>query len=136
MKTVPGAPPVLPPTATNIDTLTKQMEDLQLRHAHQLEDIQHGQAMLLQELTAVRAMNTNNFGHSITSGGNQTLPPIDCRCFICDKLHRPGTTNRTDAKQLVDEGLAKVMPTGCLMHPDGSDSPQAPSTGGGVAKVL
>ena len=32
-KTVPGALPVQPPTATNIDTLTKQMEDLRLGHA-------------------------------------------------------------------------------------------------------
>jgi hypothetical protein len=47
VKEVPGAPPVQPPAPTNIETLTRQMEDLRLGHTRQLDDIQRGQAMLL-----------------------------------------------------------------------------------------
>lgn len=46
-KEVLGATPVQPPNASNIDTLTKQMEELHIGHARQLEDIRQGQAMLL-----------------------------------------------------------------------------------------
>ena len=45
-KQVPGAMSVNPPEPTPIDTLTRQMEDLQI-----------GQAMLLQELSAVKSVN-------------------------------------------------------------------------------
>jgi hypothetical protein len=39
-KEVPGAPPIQPPIPTDIETLTRQMEDLQLGHTCQLDDIQ------------------------------------------------------------------------------------------------
>ena len=76
-KQVPGAMPVNPPEPTPIDTLTRQMEDLRI-----------GQAMLLQELSAVKSVN---------NGGryNNGQPPPQSqerRCFICDgiEVHRLG----------------------------------------------
>jgi hypothetical protein len=135
-KEVPGAPSILPPVPTDINVLTKQMEDLRLGHARQLEDIQRGQAMLLRELTAVKAMNTHR--GSYNGGGPSTLPPLDrpARCFICDQLHRQGIQHCPDVPLLINDGLMKYTPNGRLVRPDDSDLPRGSVTGGGVARVL
>ena len=139
-KEVPGAPPVQPPIPTDINTLTKQMEDLRLGHARQLEDIQRGQAMLLRELSAVKVMNVHGRQHhgNYNSGGPSMQPPQErtARCFICDQIHRLGVHYCPDVPYLINEGLAKFTTSGRLMRPDDSDLPRAPVTGGGVAKAL
>ena len=57
VKEVPGASPVQLLKPTDIEELTRQMEDLRVGHARQLEDIQRGQAMLLREISASRTGN-------------------------------------------------------------------------------
>ena len=134
VKEVPGASPIQPPKPTDIESLTRQMEDLRLGHARQLEDIQRGQAMLLRELSAVRIGNN---GGNFNNAGPSTHPPPERRCFICDRIHRVGVQQYCEeAPRLVEEGLAKFAPNGRLMRPDGSDLPRSPPNGGGVSRVL
>jgi hypothetical protein len=135
VKEVPGAPPVQPPAPTDIETLTRQMEDLRLGHARQLDDIQRGQAMLLRELSAVRSMGMQ--GSSRYNGiGPAAQNSPERRCFICDEIHKVGVQNCAEAVRLTDEGLAKFTPGGRLTRPDGSDLPRAPINGGGVSRAL
>jgi hypothetical protein len=111
------------------------MEDLQLGHACQLDDIQQGQAMLLWELSAVRSLGiqgTNKYNRM----GLPVQNPMEHRCFICKEIHKVGIHNCAEAIQLADEGLAKFTPGGRLMRPDGSDLPHAPINGGGILRAL
>ena len=50
VKEVPGASPVQPLKPTDIEELTRQMEDLRVGHARQLEDIQQGLVMLFRQV--------------------------------------------------------------------------------------
>jgi hypothetical protein len=148
--------PVQPPVPTMIDSLAKQMEDLQLSQARQMETLQlsqarqmedlcHGQAALLRELSAVKSMNGNANRNSIGNPNpnlnmnmNANMPVNSGRCFICDTidLHRLGIRNCQEVERLIEEGLVKFTPSGRLVCPDRSELPCAPYTSGGVAKVL
>ena len=134
-KEVPGAIPVQPPEPTNIDTLTKQMEELRVGHARQLEDIRQGQAMLLRELTASRGIGpstTRNINQNMSVGGPDTS------CFICDGIliHRPGLNNCPDVQKLVNKNLIKYAPNGRLVRIDDSPLPRVAPGTGGVARTL
>jgi len=119
---VPGASSAPPPVPTSIETLTRQLEEMQL-----------AQATFLQELSAVRSMNGNGGGYASGSA-----PMDERKCFICDgtNVHRLGIRNCPDVPRLIDEGLAIYAPSGRLIRPDGSELPRSSYGGGGVAKVL
>jgi hypothetical protein len=146
---------VQPPVPTAIDSLAKQMEDLQLSQARQMEtlqisqvrqmeDLRHGQAALLRELSAVKSMNgnvnrnPNGNNPNMNMNANANAATNMSRCFICDTfdLHRLGIRNCQEVERLIEEGLVKFTPSGRLVRPDGSELPRAPYMGGGVAKVL
>jgi hypothetical protein len=130
VKEVPGALPVQPPVPPAIDSLAKQMEDLQLNQARQMEDLRHGQATLLRELSAVKSMNGNRINPSSNSNMHMNVnanAPVNntSRCFICDTfdLHGLGICNCQEVERLIEEGLVKYTPSGRLVRPDGSELP-------------
>jgi hypothetical protein len=95
-----------------IESLAKQMQELQLGQTRQIQELQQSQANILRELATARAAASN-------SSSNRRS------CFICDKNdeHRLEIHNCPKVRSLIDEGLVAFTPEGRLMRPGGGQLP-------------
>ena len=109
---------------STIETLAKQMQELQFSQMHQIQELQPGQANILWKLAALK-----------TAGSNAAL--AECRCFICDKpnAHRLGIYNCPEVYLLINKGLADYSPDGQLTCANGGTLPCS-IPGEGVTKAL
>jgi hypothetical protein len=108
---VPAAPVVEPIPMADVDTLSRQVQELAMEKQR-----------LLQELANAR----------------NPAPPADRKCFICDGtfIHRLGVANCIETRNLINEGLAIYNTVGRLVRPDGTDLPRNGGGIGGVARIL
>ena len=108
---VPAAPIVEPIPMADVDTLSRQVQELAMEKQH-----------LLQELA---------------NACNPALP-ADRKCFICDGtfIHCLGIANCIETRNLINEGLTIYNTVGRLVHPDGTDLPRNGGGIGGVARIL
>ena len=114
-KTVPAVPVVEPVGLSQVDRLTKQMEELRLAHTEFLCSV------------------------NVSPNANLTNQQImrEARCFFCDKTtHRLGLKFCPEVEVCIKEGLVAYTPLGRLVRSDGSELPRAFGSDGGVAKVL
>jgi len=114
-KTVPAVPVVEPVGLSQVDRLTKQMEELRLAHTEFLCSV------------------------NVSPNANLTNQQImrEARCFFCDKTtHRLGLKFCPEVEVCIKEGLVAYTPLGRLACSDGSELPRAFGSDGGVAKVL
>jgi hypothetical protein len=108
---VPAAPIVEPIPMADVDTLSRQVQELAMEKQR-----------LLQELANAR----------------NPAPPTERKCFICDGtfIHRLGVANCIETRNLINEGLAIYNTVGRLVRPDGTDLPRNGGGIGGVARIL
>ncbi|KAF8231480.1 hypothetical protein L208DRAFT_1276882 [Tricholoma matsutake] len=108
---VPAAPVVEPIPMADVDTLSRQVQELVME-----------KQCLLQELA---------------NACNPT-PPAEQKCFICDGtfIHHLGVANCIETRALIKKGLAIYNTVGRLVRPDSTDVPRNGGGIGGIARIL